>query len=265
MDKNEINTESKDDNKRASQATQIVSMIQASEIELFHDQYDEPFARFKQGDRFEYCKIRSNKFKRWVCNKYWNLFSQVPNKEALNSALIIIEAKACFDGKKYMLNNRIAFYEDSIYYDLGNWTAVKINKSGWEIELEPPILFRSYNHQKIQVTPEKCEEGAESKILDKLLTLINIKESNQKLLFLINLICIFIPNIPRPIFVLYGVQGTAKTTISSFIKQLVDPSELKNLRIGNSYVEFIQQADHHHILVLDKLTTLPTWMSDGLC
>ena len=265
MDSNESKVENSDEKAKTSQSTQLISLIEGSDIELFHDEYDDPYIRFKLGDHYEYCKIRSKIFKRWISNKYWNLLRQVPNNEAVNSALNIIEAKACFEGNEYKLENRVAFYKNEIYYDLGNWTAIRINKDGWDLMSEPPILFRSYNHQREQVIPERCKEGEEPLILDDLLCLINIEEPNQKLLFSVSLHNLFLPHIPRPIFVLHGDQGTAKTTTSTLIKELVDPSMLKNLRIGNSYAEFIQQASHHYLLCLDNLTSLPTWMSDALC
>lgn len=250
---------------RSSQSIQLLSIIEDSNVELFHDQYHEPYARVKQNDRFECFKIRSKNFARWICNKYWNLFAQAVKNEALKSALIIIEGKACYEGYEYNLENRISYNKGEIFYDLGDWTAVKISIKGWEILSKPPILFRSYNHQKTQVIPEKCIEGKEQFLLDDLLCLINIKNTQHKLLFLVGLHCLFIPHIPRPIFVLHGDQGTAKTTTSTLIKELVDPSKLKNLRIGNGYGEFIQQAGHHYLLCLDNLSSLPTWMSDTLC
>jgi len=265
MDRNKATIENTDEKVKTSQSTQLITLIECSNVELFHDEYGVPFARFKQDDHYECCKIRSKNFKRWIANKYWNLTRQAPNSEALNSALNIIEAKACYEGKEYKLENRIALHQDEIFYDLGNWTAVRLNQNGWGILSEPPIVFRSFNHQREQVIPERCKEGEESLIFDDLLCLINIEKPNQKLLFLVDLVCMFIPHIPRPIFVLYGDQGTAKTTTSTLIKELVDPSMLKNLKTSNSYGEFIQQASHHYLLCLDNLTSLPTWMSDVLC
>ena len=103
-------------------------------------------------------------------------------------------------------------------YDLGDWRAVKISNNGWEIVPDPPILFRSFSHQKTQVEPLRCSEGEVSEVLDKLSSLINIIDENQKLLFIINLTCCFIPDIPHPIDVLHGDQGTAKTTTSTIKK-----------------------------------------------
>jgi len=195
MDRNLATKENTDEKVKASQSTQLVALIEGSDVELFHDEFDEPYIRFKQGDHYEYSKIRSKNFKRWISNKYWKLLRQAPNNESLNSALNIIEAKACFEGREYKLENRIAFYKNEIYYDLGNWTAIRINKDGWVLLSEPPILFNNYNHQKEQIEPERSTEGDERTILEDLSFLINIKEPDQKLLFLVSLHCLFLPHI----------------------------------------------------------------------
>ena len=264
MTKNKNNNKTKD-NQTNTQSSQILTIIEESDIELFHDQYDEPYIQCKLSDRFEYFKIGSTKFKRWISKEYYNKFGKTINSEALNSAINIIAAKACFDGKNYELENRVAERDKDIFYDLGDWTAIKINAHGWNRIQEPPILFKTFSHQKTQAIPIESEDSEINTIFEDLLLLINVKDSKQKLLFLISFHCLFLPNIPKPIFVLHGGQGTAKTTTSKLIKELLDPSQLSTLTIGNSQSEFMQQADHHYLLGLDNLTSLPVWMSDTLC
>jgi len=62
---------------------------------------------------------------------------KAPGSEAVNSALTVIEAKACFDGGEYTLKNRICWHEGAIWYDMGNWEAVKITSQGWETIKNP--------------------------------------------------------------------------------------------------------------------------------
>lgn len=252
-------------NNSQSQSSRLVTIVEESDVELFHDDHKNPYARIKKNDYFACYKVRSRDFKRWLSNKYWNLFRQAANTESINSALNIIEAKACHDGMQYILENRIAYTNGELFYDLGNWKAIKIDISGWEILDYPPILFSKYAHQQEQVTPVIDSERKHKYVLDDLLCLLNIEDRKQQLLFIIALHSLYLPHIPKPIFVLHGGQGTAKTTTSTLIKELVDPSKLKTLRIGNNPAEFIQQASHHYLLCLDNLTTLPPWMSDTLC
>ena len=253
------------DNQTITQSSQILAIIEGSDIELFHDQYDEPYIQCKTNDHFEYFKVGSTIFREWISYAYWTQFSKAINNEALNSAINIIKAKARYEGKEYELQNRVAKQVQNIFYDLGDWTAIKINAHGWERVHEPPILFVTFSHQKKQEIPIQSEDTETKTIFDDLLFLINVKDSKQKLLFLISLHCLFLPNIPKPIFVLHGGQGTAKTTTSKLIKELLDPSQLSTLSIGNSQNEFMQQANHHYLLCLDNLTSLPVWMSDTLC
>ena len=253
------------ENQTSSQSSQVLTIIEESDIGLFHDQYGEPYIKCKTDVHFEYFKVGSTKFKEWISYTYWTQFRKAINTEALNSAINIIKAKARYEGKEYELQNRVAKQDQSIFYDLGDWTAIKINAHGWERVHEPPILFKTFSHQKKQEIPIQSEDAEIKTIFEDLLFLINVKDSKQKQLFLISLHCLFLPNIPKPIFVLHGDQGTAKTTTSKLIKELLDPSQLSTLSIGNSQNEFMQQADHHYLLCLDNLTSLPVWMSDRLC
>lgn len=259
------NTDQKEKQENPTQAQKLIALVLNSRITLFHDEFNEPYAWFKVNDHFELWKIRSKQFKRWLAHIYWDRYKRVPNNETIKTAENIIEAEACFKGPKHQLHNRVAFHDNAIWYDLGNWQAIKINCQGWSVVSEPPILFRQYDHQKTQVRPEPCKEFEIGEILSSLDSLINIKDENQKYLFIINLISALTPNIPHPIDVLHGDQGTAKTTTSTIKKELVDPSELKNIRFSNSYNEFVQQADHNWHIVLDNLTSLPSWFSDTLC
>lgn len=67
----------------------------------------------------------------------WEAERKVPNSDALHSAFNVIEAKACFEGMEHKLHNRVAWHDGAIWYDLGNWKAVKVTKEGWEIVDEP--------------------------------------------------------------------------------------------------------------------------------
>jgi hypothetical protein len=182
MNSNSVVDIQKEEPETTKQADKLVSMIEKSNMALFHDEFDEPYARFRVGEHFEIWKIRSKNFRRWLCSLYWEKYKQVPNNESINAAYNVIEANACFQGQKYQLYNRVAFYNDSIWYDLGDWRAVRINSQGWGISSDPPILFRSYSHQKVQTEPLMCSKEEVSEALDTLSSLINIK------FYLVNLI-----------------------------------------------------------------------------
>jgi len=245
-----------------SQAERLVTLIEDEDLTLFHDQMVEPFARFKVQDHYQIYKVRSKHFKWWISKLFWDSEGKIPNSESLNSALRIIEAKARFEGDEYQLHNRVAWHDNAIWYDLGNWHAVRIDKDGWSVVNEPPILFRKYSHQKEQALPI---DGDGFVLWEELFKFVNISNAEDGLLYVTNLICGLIPDIPHPVDVFVGDQGTAKTTSSRVKKELLDPSELKTLTSPYSMAEFAQLADHHWYIPLDNLTDLRDSLSDALC
>ena len=134
-------------------------------------------------------------------------------------------SSSCAKGNEYRLNVRTAWRESAIYYDLGDWRAVRITSDGWEIEERPTILFKRFSAQKQQVEPERG-----GSILD-ILPLINIQDERLQLLYVTDLVAGLIPGIPRPVSIFHGPQGSAKSTALRYKWALVDPSEVPFLTI----------------------------------
>lgn len=135
---------------------------------------------------------------------------------------------------------------------------MRITSQGWQVVEEPPILFRHYSHQSPQVEPQ---EGN----LDDIFEVLNVTNPQSRLLIKIYLVAALLADIPLPVLVLFGEQGTAKSFFSKLMKLLLDPSILLTLSHPDSYREFVQLAAHHRAVFLDNLTSLPQWLSDALC
>lgn len=247
---------------RKSQADKLVELVVEENCILFHDQFKEPYAHVLITGHRETWKLKSRQFKRWLCTKYWESEEKAPHTNAISSALTILEGKACFDGRKIKLENRVAMFEGAIWYDLSNedWQAVKISHNGWEIVNDPPILFRRYAHQQPQVLPIK-QKGD----LKALLPFVNLVKSEQGHLLLVYLASCFIPEIPHPIPILYGPQGAAKTTLARMLRALIDPSTVGVLSMPTVGNDLIQQISHHWFAFFDNVTFMPDWASDALC
>jgi hypothetical protein len=76
----------------------------------------------------------------------------------------------------------------------------------------------------------------EADIFDRFLKLMNIKQDDEdtKILLKCYIICLFIPNIQKPISMLHGSQGSAKSSFQGLVKTLVDPSVIKTLTFPNN-------------------------------
>ncbi len=248
---------------RESQADRLVALVTAERVELFHDDLGDGFARVPVHEHREIwrCGSKSKDFRRWLARQFWESEQKAPNSDALSAALNVIEAKARFDGEEHRLHNRIAFHEDAIWYDLADrdWRAVRVTADGWEIVAEPPILFRRYSHQRPQ--PEPVRGGG----LCDLLRFVNLRDPSQGLLLQVYVVCCFIPDIPHPVPVLHGPQGSAKTTLFRTLRGLIDPSATPTLSFPRDATELVQQLSHHWVPFYDNISSLPDWTSDLLC
>ncbi len=249
----------KDDKK--SQADLLVELSTEVGAEFFHDQFSKSYVRLSAEDHWEVWPCRSKHFKTWLSGQYWHTYQKAPNSSALSDAINVLEAKARFEGDQYSLHNRVAFHKEAIYYDLADskWRAVKVTPDGWEIVKHPPILFRRYAHQHPQVEP------VPSGNLQDLIQFLNLRDPSQQLLVLVYVVSCLVPDIPHPIPVVYGPQGSAKSTFLRLLRRIVDPSAAEILSFPGSYRELVQQLAHHWSPFYDNVSRLSAGQSDALC
>ncbi len=248
---------------KRSQADMLILLCLEQNPELFHDQHETPYARIKQKNVNVIFPIKSRSFKVWLANLLWKAAEKAPSSDALAGALNVLQAKAFYEGSKHTLYNRVAPAPDGFWIDMADekWRAIKVTAEGWQVVDSPPILFKRYSHQKPLPTPDP--EGNPWGLLDFLN--INKKDDATRLLFLCNVISYFIPLIPHVIIVLYGIQGSGKSTLFKIVRRIVDPSAVEVLTLPRNERERVQQLDHHWCAFYDNITSLPTWMSDTLC
>lgn len=224
---------------------------------LFHDQHNEPYAAFDNDSRRHILKVTTTPFRRWLAYELYSTEGKMPGDEKMRRYLRVLEGRACFEGDLMPLHVRVAWHNGSIYYDLGDWRVVRITPDGWEMIEEPPILFRHFTHQVPQVEPQRGGS------LEELDCFINITSPAQQLLVHIYIPTALVPDIPHPILVSYGDQGSGKSLLFRLLKKLIDPSVLETTSPPDNLREFVQLASHHLVLFLDNLTSLPDWLSDA--
>ena len=65
--------------------------------------------------------------------------------------------------------------------------------------------------------------------------------------------------------ILHGEKGSAKSTLQTLIKLLVDPGKPTLLTVHNDRTEFVQQLAHNHVAYYDNVKITPGWLSDEAC
>jgi hypothetical protein len=242
-----------------SQAGILARLVMQAGVELFYDERGQPYAVVPVPNSRRVMAIDSNDFERWTSRQAWTKLETTPSRESLASALRVISAKACFDSPQHKLDVRCTWHEDAIWIDLDGQRAVKVTPGKWEIVEKPPILFRSFPHQK--PLPEPVSGGDPWQILH----FTNLREPDDEVLFMCFLVAAFVPDIPIPALLVHGVQGSAKTTLLKVVKGLLDPSGVEVRGGVRDQTEFAQAAFQNRVLFFDNLTHVPDWLSDALC
>jgi len=255
----EAPAEAAEEEEKKSVAVQIVELTNAAAAPLFMTAEKEFFARLPVKDHHEIVRLGDGTFRDWAEQRLYETTGKGAHKEGLTSARSILRGQIRQDGTTFALHNRVAWHEGALWYDLtdADWRAVRIGAGKWEIVDDAPILFRRYTHQQPQVAPDPSGDA------HALLDFLNLSNDDH-LLFLVYALSCLVPNIPHPIPVFCGAQGSAKTTAARVLRGLVDPSALGTLSFPKGSKEFVQQVSHNWLAIIDNVTSIPDWLSDAL-
>jgi hypothetical protein len=243
-----------------SQASRLAKLV-CDDTELFYDQHQTPHALVGVADHYQVLRCRSQAFKRWMVRQMYVAEDRVPGSEAITGALNLIEALAVYEGDQHQLRNRVAANNGDYWYDLTDEKsrAIRINSEGWEIVDNPPILFSRYDHHAPQVEPIPGGD------IQRLFDFLPISDEDTRLLLLSWLVSCLVPDIPHPIPVFHGPQGSGKSSTCRILRRLIDPSSLETLSFPRDHNELVQKLAHHYVALFDNIDTLQPWQSDMLC
>ncbi len=182
-----------------------------------------------------------------------------PPQQALADALLALEGVAQASHPQ-SLALRVGESDGALWLDLGDDTGdvVKIAPDGWEFVSQAPIL-----HRRTVLTaplPRPSTTGS----VDHLWTLLNVAPADRPVL-LGYLVAALLPNIPHPILLLTGEQGTGKSTAARVISSVVDPSAVQLRKPPRDLESWTTAAAGSHVVAVDNLSGLPDWFSDALC
>src|SRR5918996_1600439 len=263
--KNEESENGSGSGKIQSAADVLVQLAIENTKLLFKDQYNIAHAQIHNADHYEIIKVESSKFKRYLSKLFYDSNSnRVINSDSITNAIQVLQAKGEYEGPTIPLSLRVARQGGDIYYDLSNnkWQCIKITQHDWDLvnSTSCPIFVR-YN-QTPQIDPDR---NYEQNIFEKFLQLTNLKQDQDIVLLKVYIVSLFIPDIPHVMLILHGEKGSAKSTLQTMIKLLVDPAKPTLFTIHNDRSEFIQQLAHNHVSYYDNVKNTPSWLSDEAC
>jgi len=231
--------------------------------EFFHNR-KKPWATVPVDGHRENYRIDQRDFRLLVTKILYEQLGGPPPKELVRSCVEEFEMHALFKGQERELFVRTAEEQGHVYIDLVNneWQAIQITPGlGWFIVDDPPVKFR--RAPGMVSLPEPYHEG-NCEDLKKVLGFLNIPPQNE-ILFLAWLTYSLCPNKPYPIFVLTGVQGSAKSTITMVARALIDPCVAKLIQPPRTERDLAIAASNSHLIAIDNLSKIPPTFSDLMC
>jgi hypothetical protein len=285
-----------------SKAIKALELAITNSKELFVNEFGRPFAAMRMRDgHVEVHPMDEQRFKNWISGIYYNVKRDLLSEDDLKKIVRILISRAEFDEniRRHRLDVRVRGYNkqqeekfsqdsqedvgtvgyvggmgettenfEAIYYDLTNkkWETIKITPEGWDIDNNPPILFRRYGSELPQPYPDR---NYDPDVLDKFPDLINLKpeyKETQKQLLKPLIITMLWPNTTaKPILILPAAQGSAKTTAFELIRDLVDPNATLTTSLPKEDFNLKQNLSHNFVAFFDNVSDISDSQSDVLC
>jgi len=243
------------------QETQAQLLVRISEAaELFHTKDGECWATIPVGGHAEHWPVRSTEFRRFLSQRFYMIEGKPPGTQAIYDALNVIEARAQFEGPTETVHTRLAKHGSTVYLDLANkdWEAVRITPAGWQVVINPPVKFRRGKGALPLPYPRQGDIGL-------LRQYVNAQDDTAWQLLVSFILACFDPEGPYPVLLIYGEQGSAKSTTARVIKELIDPSDVPLRGTPRDERDLAIAAKNAWVLAFDNVSSLPDWLSDAFC
>lgn len=221
---------------------------------------DEPFAVRRDGPNIALMfRGSSDAMRATLAREFRRRYGRVPNASAMSDALTTLHGEA-LECTPEPLHLRLARHDGAIVLDLGtpDGAVVMMWPGRWEVRETSPVLFRRTALTGALPMPEPHGD------LDCLREILNVREDYLPLVKGI-LVASLIPDIPHPVVLLNGEQGTGKTTFATFVTGLFDPSPAPVRSPPRDPEQWAVAAAGSYAVVLDNISSIPPWLSDALC
>lgn len=244
---------------RPTQANILAELAQSAE--LFHAPDGTGYADLHINGHRETWPIRSLGFRRWLTRRFFEEKRGVPNSQAMQSALNLVEARAHFGSPERSVCVRVGGLAGRLYLDLvdEDWRAIEIDSTGWRIVDDPPVRFRRASG--MQSLPEPVLGGS----VAALRRFLNVHSDRDFVLAVSWALACLRNRGPYPVIALAGEQGSAKSTFSAILRSLVDPNSAPLRALPREDRELFIAASNSHVLAFDNVSGLRDWISDTLC
>lgn len=239
-----------------SAATWLAMLGRNNVQELFKDQFGQPFALIGEPVPLD------GGIHPFLRKLIWNQDQKTVKREDLTQATETLAMLAGFGEERY-LHTRAAQYTDPetgeprVYVWLGPSRVIEVDANGWRRVTDAPVLFRRVS--TLRELPDPKPGGD----LNRLSHYIRLKHAKDKRLNIAWVATALLADIPRPINLGTGVQGSAKSTGQRVIKRLIDPAMPEDFKLRRK--DLAQNLDNCFVPLFDNVGPIDEDLSDDLC
>jgi hypothetical protein len=235
-------------------------------VELFHDPAGMPYVWVTAAGRRECHPLRSRWFIKRVKRQFYEESRRTPSAETFKSALDILEFEADQGPCREVFVRRaeVADPDDPTrvvsFLDLadGSGQAVMMSRDGWQIVDDPSVPF--LRPPGMLPLPQPERGGS----LDELWGFLNLGLRDRVLVVAFVTACLR-PRGPYTVLIVFGEQGSTKSTFCAVLRRLVDPHSAPLRNLPRDERDLLISAVHSGLLVFDNVSYLSETMSDALC
>ena len=246
------------DQRQKKDAERILDLVSGAELVQGED--GTPYIEFQQSEGRQLCPTESNEAASVLQEKYFEKYQTFLERKKIDLAISHLSFLARRKPKT-KIYTRIAKVNDTVYVDLGNTRRefVRITPDGWSVEHSPPIKFIRPTGMAELPPPTR---GGTIQCLEPLL---NFEGSEDFHLFLSYILGALVPSKEFAILILQGPQGSAKSTTSELVKELIDPGKPVLRSFPRTEQEIFIAAKNSHLIAFDNLSGLSATASDSIC
>jgi hypothetical protein len=258
IEETDVNRPTEEQKERKTQATRLVEL--ASGAVLFRSPAGTAFASVPVKNHRETHAVESRSFRDWLIRRFFSRYQKPPHEAALQSAIGVLGARARIDGPTEEVFLRVGGAESSVIIDRGDekWQTVQIDRQGSRVRAGSNVRFR--RAKGMLPLPEPFGTGS----VDELRPFVNVNE-DQWTLLVGWMLGALNPRGPYPILEVTGEQGSAKSTLSKVLRELIDPNTAPARAAIANERDLMIAASNGWLLVFDNLSKLSDETSDALC
>ena len=192
--------------------------------------------------------------------RYFKETGVVASSQALTDAVLILEGFAARQQRE-RLYLRVASTQDSVHIDTGrlDGQVIRISDGSWSLTPSAPVRFL-----RTKLTGE-MDIPAGKPNLDLLWNFVNVAEEDRPVLIAVLVASLVQSDCPHPILAMFAEQGSAKSTATRMIVDLIDPSPVPLRQAPRDAESWVTAAAGSWVVALDNLSGISGWLSDSLC